>query len=537
MTLGIRSFVVWSALVLLTSPAWAVVPTDVAGLVAWYDASDATTITSSSGLVSQWNNKKSGATSHVTQGMETNQPQTGGDTINGLNVITFDGTDNFLESTSSDFNFSGSTDLVILVVFESDTGGTRAIVTKDDDLATVSRGFNLFQDTTPAEIGLIIPTSSSERIRRNGRATVNGIGPICVTAVFTGGVTQGIYVNGISDDGTIDGAVPSTIGNNGDPSFFIGRSRTGFYMDGNIAEVLIYEGNRLSESDFRGLYNYLATKWDITIIYNPFRSPDLGDHQGYTTDGTSHYTSDTAAVRKRDNDASWTISTQNTTNLFTGTQNHVGDFHFSNYQGTGYLLAAVDRFNSCSDTDQPTVTVFGVGAGLPRLSTTALGGGIGGGVSGLVRVGSDSVLGDIYAVDFCDGTKIYKYSINGLDASTGISGVTTAGTITLSPNVGNIQGIAHRGGRFYLSTTSSASGAAPQRIWQVTGAGAATVIAESWLPGTAEGIDYFDRLRWLIDDGPGEFVYFLDLGGAMQPLPSSVPGIPYDPLSGTIPGI
>lgn len=65
-------------------------PDDISGLALWLDASDTATITQSAGAVSQWNDK-SGNANHATQGMAANQPSTNTRTINGRNVIDFDG--------------------------------------------------------------------------------------------------------------------------------------------------------------------------------------------------------------------------------------------------------------------------------------------------------------------------------------------------------------------------------------------------------------------------------------------------------------
>ena len=56
--------------------------------VAWYDASDTSTITESSGSVSQWDDK-SGNDHHLEQLTASNQPSTGTGTIDGLNAIEF----------------------------------------------------------------------------------------------------------------------------------------------------------------------------------------------------------------------------------------------------------------------------------------------------------------------------------------------------------------------------------------------------------------------------------------------------------------
>ena len=72
----------------------------VAGYALWLDASDTSSITSSGGAVSQWNDK-SGNGWHVTQLTAGNKPTTGVNTINGLNVITFDGSNDYLACTAS----------------------------------------------------------------------------------------------------------------------------------------------------------------------------------------------------------------------------------------------------------------------------------------------------------------------------------------------------------------------------------------------------------------------------------------------------
>jgi hypothetical protein len=67
-------------------------PNTIAGLIGWWKADDAASITASGGNVSQWNNKKTSATVHLVQATGANQPNTGTRTQNGLNVIDFNGT-------------------------------------------------------------------------------------------------------------------------------------------------------------------------------------------------------------------------------------------------------------------------------------------------------------------------------------------------------------------------------------------------------------------------------------------------------------
>ena len=65
--------------------------------LAWYDASDITTITESGGAVSQWDDK-SGNNRNLTQGTSALQPVTNSATRNNKNVLVFN--DNRLESIS-----------------------------------------------------------------------------------------------------------------------------------------------------------------------------------------------------------------------------------------------------------------------------------------------------------------------------------------------------------------------------------------------------------------------------------------------------
>jgi len=63
----------------------------------WLDAADASTITESGGVVSQWDDK-SGNDRHAVQATSANKPTTGTRSLNGLNVLDFDGLDDFLET-------------------------------------------------------------------------------------------------------------------------------------------------------------------------------------------------------------------------------------------------------------------------------------------------------------------------------------------------------------------------------------------------------------------------------------------------------
>lgn len=79
-------------------------PAKLTNLKAWYDASDTSTITASSNAVSQWNDKSANGY-NISQATGAHQPTSGVDTLNGKNVITFDGNDGLFNTTKSNWTF------------------------------------------------------------------------------------------------------------------------------------------------------------------------------------------------------------------------------------------------------------------------------------------------------------------------------------------------------------------------------------------------------------------------------------------------
>jgi len=88
-------------------------PIELSGLEAHHDASDTGTITESSNQVSQWNDK-TGNGWHLTQGNSSLQPLTNTVTINGLNTILFDNSDDQMLITGNPT--TGSDDLSLFFV-------------------------------------------------------------------------------------------------------------------------------------------------------------------------------------------------------------------------------------------------------------------------------------------------------------------------------------------------------------------------------------------------------------------------------------
>ena len=79
----------------------------------WLDAADTSTITASSGSVSEWRDK-SGNARDATQATSANQPTTAVNTQNGLNLLTFNGSSNFFTTPSFTPPATGFSTFVVL---------------------------------------------------------------------------------------------------------------------------------------------------------------------------------------------------------------------------------------------------------------------------------------------------------------------------------------------------------------------------------------------------------------------------------------
>ncbi len=224
-------------------------PTAIANCALWLDASDAATITSSGGAVSQWNDK-SGNGNNATQGTGANQPNTGTDTINGKNVIKFVSPREF-DLPSGLYNVpNGSNSLFI--VEKSIAAGPYIIINGVNSVN--ANGYTI---------------NFGEGVGVDQRQYKHGVGfNINTDALTTATHIQGWIRNGSSnkifEDGNVLGTAANatssvltslTLGGNGNAG-----SR---HFQGDIAEVIIYSTN-LSNAQANTVGNYLAAKWGRT---------------------------------------------------------------------------------------------------------------------------------------------------------------------------------------------------------------------------------------------------------------------------------
>jgi hypothetical protein len=211
----------------------------VAGYTAWYDASDTTSITSSSGFVGKWNDK-SGHGYDVTQGTGSKQPVTNADTINGLNVIKFTrSSDQILVRTSVTINQA-------LTVFAV---GKLA--------STSGANMQLLGNRTNAEPTLYVSPTGGKWALYASSESVSGTAPDTNAHQFSA------VFNGASSNLWVDATQIITNGNpgsSGRTDIAIGSDGAGNAWDGDIAEIIIYP-SVLGATDRQSVESYLKAKW------------------------------------------------------------------------------------------------------------------------------------------------------------------------------------------------------------------------------------------------------------------------------------
>lgn len=243
-----------------SSPTPPFSPPQSASLLGWFDASDAITITDTSGFVTQWDDK-SGNSNHYTSSGSA-RPTTGADTINSLNVLTFDGSSTFMDRADA-LGLTGNPAYTLITVFELDAGAVAAsddvtfalgangtagqcIGHREGDASTrYNDGFISFPDRSDSTVYMSIWQKPAA-------------GQYNSTTLRTNGVAQ-----------TIDGSSnPTDTVNLLDITSSIGarKNTTGSYVnhfDGKIAEIFIYD-TVLSSADLNTIGAYLAAKWGFS---------------------------------------------------------------------------------------------------------------------------------------------------------------------------------------------------------------------------------------------------------------------------------
>jgi hypothetical protein len=229
-------------------------PIPTTGLSGWWDADDTATITASAGAVSAWGDK-SPSGFDVSQATSTKRPTWGATTLNGRNVITFDGTADGLVRASP------------VQIVNATTGEWSAFAVARP--TTVSGARNIFDQTAGgAQIAQYIRHNGTtvEAIAFSGGSAFTDTVPSAVAAnvakcysVTRSATAVEIWVDGVSNGPTVATGTPTVLANQ---ALTIGANQSaGFqFFQGDIAEVIAY--NRvLTTTERQQVESYLKTKW------------------------------------------------------------------------------------------------------------------------------------------------------------------------------------------------------------------------------------------------------------------------------------
>ena len=205
--------------------------------ILWLDASDGDTITSAAGLVSLWEDKSTSGLD-FSQATSTARPTTGTNTINGLNVINFDGTSDYISASSS----ASFKQLFFVATAETGITTLAGLFARSgqqlENIRIEGTSFDFIGNGDTAE-------TFADFTNSGGEMRVDGAVAELVVA----------------DTPFILSAVSPA------NSFFVPRLSQVFgarYWRGDIAEVLAFT-SELSTSDRETLQNYLAARWGITL--------------------------------------------------------------------------------------------------------------------------------------------------------------------------------------------------------------------------------------------------------------------------------
>ena len=224
-------------------------PKSISGLAAWYDASNAASITLNGSTVSQWSDL-SGNGQHQVQGSASLQPNYSATNANGKPALTTTGTQ-WMQASA----FASSSAATIFLVWK---------------IASAAGTPYIFQRGTVNDVHsfLMNPGTNQIQARRGssnqGTATVSGLGTADIwrvgTLVFSTTLSRIYNGNSVGTDNTATVSAPS---GNKVLTLFALDSATRAGQPG-IAEFFYYS-SQLDDTQQAAVRTYLGKKWAITL--------------------------------------------------------------------------------------------------------------------------------------------------------------------------------------------------------------------------------------------------------------------------------
>ena len=234
-------------------------PATISGIVHWWDANDAATLTLNAGAVQTWTSK-AGTSTAASQSTANNRPTT--TTLsNGKVALLFDGTNDGL-----DFTGTSRTDetWIIAAAQTTDQSGQRQM------LSDGSSGTGMSATKTATlkllEVAFGVFTEGTNRLRVQYSATASTpMGPGVFSVVRSAAAGGFVFIDGTQRTGAVSPFASSFSTSNADTMSKIGYYSSGlFQFQGWIGEILCWS-RALAASDRNKVEKYLGKKWGITV--------------------------------------------------------------------------------------------------------------------------------------------------------------------------------------------------------------------------------------------------------------------------------
>jgi hypothetical protein len=239
----------------ILSSAATIFPSFIPDLVARYDASDLSSIALSGSDVTQWNDV-SGNARHATQGTSTNRPKSGTRTINGINAIDFDGTNDFLINNGISASYTGTNKP--FTIFQ---------VSQLDTTTGSQTSWGIASSTTSPP--RIFPSNATLFIRNNANTQIGAeiTGAYNTNAQFLTYRSSGTNITGFLNK-TLTVTQSYSLGAISLNNSHIGAFRSSGFPDGvqfwnGLIGEMIYYNRELTALEVSQVHDYLSAKWLI----------------------------------------------------------------------------------------------------------------------------------------------------------------------------------------------------------------------------------------------------------------------------------
>ena len=226
-------------------------PSELTGLQLWLDASDATTITESSGSVSQWDDR-SGNGKHVTQAIASAQPTYSATGLNGLPTLSFDGADDTMATIAATMPTGNSARSMFVVYQPQVTSSSHSIA--GQSLTGTSNSWFMLQFRDDAVTGDPYFAGFANDLTDNQAPTTTAK----IGAVTYDGTTVTLFKAGSQI------AQGSKTLNTNTGIFRIGSSSGNSEFANMLFSEAVVVDSSLSLADRQRVEGYLAHKWGLT---------------------------------------------------------------------------------------------------------------------------------------------------------------------------------------------------------------------------------------------------------------------------------